>query len=135
MDHVTINHRDPPSGDSPEDNEAAPARFVLQVCLSEPPEVEEWDAIHRFADAAESFRICSECFESVQMMLGIDPISGPEPEWVRFRVWDRQECRMILWQEEGGALFADAAVFPDAARKIQPRPESGSPSTAPRIEF
>lgn len=88
-------------------------RFVLQLCLSEPGESESWDSLLTTRTLRESLAACSECTASIQLMMGVDPVSGPELSVVRLRVWDRQSCRMIFWEDERGALRWDSSLLPN----------------------
>lgn len=86
---------------------------MLEVCLSGPGETERWDPVQSYASPRESLIACSECVEEIQLMLGIDPIPGPEQSVARLRVWDLVCQRPILWEDAQGAIHCDSSAFPD----------------------
>lgn len=91
-------------------------RFEMQLCrVPEPGIPETWQPLQSFPSPRESLAACSECVEAVQLLLGIDPIGGPEPTIIKLRVWDRQHDRQVLWEDAQGALCWLEGTFPDAA--------------------
>lgn len=86
-------------------------RYQLEVSFPEPDEEEEWDTIHSFATPREALRGCSECYETVKHLLGDKFGRDLEPGYVRIRIRDAHEDRLILWEEESGAIAAAAGEF------------------------
>lgn len=92
--------------------------------MNGPEEPEKWESLQAFSFPRESLAACSECVEAIQLRLGIDPVAGPEPSLIKLRVWDRRDRRLILWEDQEGALHWDALTLPDAT-PFQPGVKQG----------
>lgn len=83
-------------------------RFCLQVSFPEPDEEEKWDAFNSFSTPIEALHGCSDCLDTVMLLLG-DP--NLDDDFVRIRVWDAEDQRMVFWEDAKGRLNWDEAVF------------------------
>jgi len=87
-------------------------RYQVQVSFPEPDDAEEWETIKSFATPIEALWSCSECYEMVKHLLGNDEFDRDlEPGYVRIRIRDSREDRLILWENESGGLVGDDPAF------------------------
>ncbi|MGB3118919.1 MAG: hypothetical protein WBE58_08870 [Verrucomicrobiales bacterium] len=86
-------------------------RYLLQMCFPEPGERELWDTINSFPVAIEALRGASECHEAVKDLLGIGGGQELEPGFFKIRIFDAEEKRFVLWENEDGRLIEEASAF------------------------
>ena len=94
-------------------------RFRMEVCFPEPDEPESWDTINSFATPMEALHGCSECLETVKDLLGTPLGKDLEDAYVLIRVGDARDRRLVLWEDEDGALLAKS-VFLESTGSTQP---------------
>ena len=92
-------------------------RYLVQVCFPEPREEEEWETINSFATPLEALRGCSQSYDIVRDLLDLPFCQDMEPGFVKIRILDAEEQRVILWENETGGLVEKAEAF---------RPDDGS---------
>jgi hypothetical protein len=104
---------DPPIAESstPPPRPDLTRRYRLQVCFPEPGETERWDTINSFPTAIEALRGGSECYEAVKDLLGSDDGQELEPGFFQIRIFDAEEKRFVLWEDEDGRLIEEASAF------------------------
>ncbi len=86
-------------------------RYRLQVLFPEPGESERWDTINSFPTAIEALRGGSECYEAVKDLLGSDDGRELEPGFFKIRIFDAEEKRFVLSEDEDGRLIEEASAF------------------------
>ena len=79
-------------------------RFLMRVSFPEQDETEVWDSINTFQSPLEALRGCSECLETVKMLLGNDRADEAEGSYVKFQVWDAEQSVLVLWEDDNGSL-------------------------------
>jgi len=90
-------------------------RYRVQVCFPVSGEEEEWETINSFLTPLEALRGCSQCYDTVRDLLGIEFNHDLAPGHVKIRILDAREQRLILWEVPSGGL---AEAFTDEDRLI-----------------
>jgi len=88
-------------------DDTAPAerfRYQVQVCFPVPGEVEHWDTISFFPSPMEALRGCSQWYDTIRDLLGIEFCKDLTPGYLKIRILDAMEQRLILWEVESGGL-------------------------------
>ncbi len=85
-------------------------RYWVQVCFPRSGEEEKWETINSFPTPLEALRGCSQCYDTVRDLLGIEFDKDLAPGYVNIRILDAQEQRLILWEVASGGL---AEAFTD----------------------
>ncbi len=88
-------------------------RYRLQVSFPEPGEEEEWETINSFPTPREALRGCSQCYDTVRDLLGLEFCKDLEPGYLRIRILDAKEQRVILWEDGSGGLAEASEAFAD----------------------
>jgi hypothetical protein len=87
-------------------------RYRLQVCFLEPDEPELWETVFSEDSPMGCLHGASVCCERVKNLLDSPWNEDLPTGFVRFRIVDAEAGRVLLWEEEGGALaFEDDADF------------------------
>ena len=86
-------------------------RYRVQVCFPETGEEEEWETINSFSTPREALRGSSQCYDTVRDLLDIEFCQELEPGFVKIRILDAREDRVILWENETGGLVETGDAF------------------------
>ena len=83
----------------------------MQVFFPDMDGEDSWDTINSFQSPFEAIQGCSECVESVKMLLEVPFTADVISQFFRIRVWDAENEKLVIWEDETGTLFHDEAVF------------------------
>ena len=100
----------PSSSDSPSPPDLI-LRYQVQVCFLETREEEDWETINIFPTPQEALRGCSQCYDTVRDLLDIEFCQELEPGFVKIRIFDAEEQRVILSEDEDGGLVETGEAF------------------------
>ncbi len=98
-------------------------RYWMQVCFPVSGEEEIWETINSFLKPLEALRGCSQCYDIVRDLLDIEFNKDLAPGYVKIRILDAQEQRLIFWEVASGGL---AEAFTDEDRPVPRRNTQGN---------
>ncbi len=104
---------EPPDAED-EDSEGSDLerRFRIQMCFLEPGEPKTWETVTSADHLRGGLRALSICCERIKQLVETRWSDDLPPGLVLLRIYDEEEGRVLLWEEENGNLgFVEGLDF------------------------